>query len=139
MSGSMRLSLRPGEKIYINGAVLRSDRKVALELMNNATFLLESHVIQAAEANTPLRQLYFVVQTMLIDPEGAAAARRMFAGMISPLRKAFLNAEVLTGLEAVERLVAADRGFEALKAIRGLFPVEAAILSGEAVERTQAA
>ena len=138
MNRSMRLSLRPGEKIYINGAVLRTDRKVALELMNNATFLLESHVIQADEADTPLRQLYFVVQTMLIDPGSAAEARRLFARMISPLRKAFLNPEVLAGLDTVERLVGADRGFEALKTIRGLFPVEASILSGDAAQ-TQAA
>ncbi|OYW35186.1 MAG: hypothetical protein B7Z45_06885 [Azorhizobium sp. 12-66-6] len=39
----MQLTLRPGEKIYVNGAVLRVDRKVTLELLNDVTFLLESH------------------------------------------------------------------------------------------------
>lgn len=28
---SLRISLRAGERIYVNGAVLRPDRKVALE------------------------------------------------------------------------------------------------------------
>jgi flagellar protein FlbT len=41
------------------------DRKATIELLNDAAFLLETPVIQASEATTPLRQLYFVVQMML--------------------------------------------------------------------------
>jgi len=40
VSKSMHISLRPGEKLYLNGAVLRADRKMSLELLNDATFLL---------------------------------------------------------------------------------------------------
>ena len=43
----MNITLRAGERIYINGAVLRVDRKATLELLNDATFLLETHVMQA--------------------------------------------------------------------------------------------
>ena len=68
MKKAMHISLRPGEKLYVNGAVLRVDRKVSVEFLNDVTFLLENHVILPEEANTPLRQLYFVVQTMLIEP-----------------------------------------------------------------------
>ena len=42
---NMRLYLRPGEKLYINGAVIRVDRKVSIELLNDVTFLLENHVM----------------------------------------------------------------------------------------------
>ena len=71
----MLLKLRAGEKLYINGAVIKVDRKVTIELMNDATFLLEAHVIQPDEANTPLRQLYFVLQTQLMERESAPIAR----------------------------------------------------------------
>ena len=64
----MHISLRAGEKIYINGAVLCADRKVSLELLNDATFLLEAHVMKVESATTPLRQLYFIVQIMLMNP-----------------------------------------------------------------------
>ena len=37
----MHITLRPNEKIYINGAVLKVDRKVSFELLNDAVFLLE--------------------------------------------------------------------------------------------------
>ena len=32
----MHITLRAGEKLYLNGAVLRADRKVSIELMNDA-------------------------------------------------------------------------------------------------------
>ncbi|MGH6860361.1 MAG: flagellar biosynthesis repressor FlbT, partial [Phyllobacterium sp.] len=64
----MKISLRAGEKLYVNGAVLRADRKVSLEFMNDVSFLLESHVLQTDQTTTPLRQLYFAAQIMLVDP-----------------------------------------------------------------------
>jgi flagellar protein FlbT len=84
----MNIWLRAGEKLYINGAVLRVDRKVSLELLNDATFLLEAHVMQAADATTPLRQLYFVVQLMLMDPRDLSAAKDLFRTSIEKLREA---------------------------------------------------
>ncbi|GJD63851.1 flagellar biosynthesis repressor FlbT [Methylobacterium frigidaeris] len=129
----MRLSLRAGERIYINGAVLRVDRKVAIELMNDATFLLESHVLQAEDATTPLRQLYFAAQTMLIDPGQSAAARALYDGIRDGLLAASGEAALHEGLSASHALVENGRLFEALKLIRGLYPLEAALMkAGEA-------
>jgi flagellar protein FlbT len=48
----MHISLRAGEKIYVNGAVLRADRKVSIELLNDATFLLEAHVMKVEDASS---------------------------------------------------------------------------------------
>lgn len=134
MTATMRLTLRAGEKIYVNGAVLKVDRKTSIELLNDAAFLLEAHVIQPEAANTPLRQLYFMAQTMLIDPEAAAEAREMFLGSCARARAAFSDAEVRSGLAGLDELVASGRVFEAMKIIRGLFPLEQAILSASATE-----
>ena len=132
----MNLSLRANEKIYINGAILKFDRKVSLELMNDATFLLETHVIQPDQTTTPLRQLYFVVQTMLIDPRNAVAARLLFDRMLMTTACIFEDAAVLLGLQAIDALIAEERYFEALKQLRALYPAEAIILasSGQARE-----
>jgi flagellar protein FlbT len=128
VSKPFRISLRAGERIYVNGAVLRADRKVSLELLNDVAFLLESHVILAEETKTPLKQLYFVLQTMLIDPGRAQAARDMFDNLHPELCRSFKNEDILEGLSHVHELVIADRIYEALRTIRGLFPVEATIL-----------
>lgn len=136
MKKAMSLSLRAHEKIYINGAILKFPHKVTLEIMNDATFLLEAHVIQPEQTNTPLRQLYFVVQTMLIDPPSAEMTRMMFEKMLTSTAGSFEDADVLRGLDQIDKLVADDRFYEALKQLRGLFAVEAGILasSGQAFE-----
>lgn len=125
---SLRISLRAGERIYVNGAVLRPDRKVALEFLNGVTFLLESHVILTEDTTTPLRQLYFIAQTMLMEPSNAAATLKLFETSHALLLSSFRNEEILAGLATARELVVTDRVYEALKVIRLLFPLEAAIL-----------
>lgn len=125
----MHVSLRGGERLYVNGAVLRVDRKVTLELMNDVTFLLENHVMQPEQATTPLRQLYFLVQIMLIEPAKTAEAQNLFYQMHERLTTSFSDAAVRAGLERAHQLVSSEKPFEALKTIRVLFPIEDDILA----------
>lgn len=128
MSGNLKIHLKPNERIFINGAVLRVDRKVAIELLNDVVFLLEGHVIQEEQATTPLRQLYFIVQSMLIDPKSRGLANQIYAQSHKALISTFKNQDILEGLVVVRQLVECDRGFEALKKLRSLFVIEADIL-----------
>ena len=122
----MNITLRAGERIYINGAVLRVDRKATLELMNDATFLLETHVMQAQDATTPLRQVYFVVQVMLMDPASAKNTAQLAQSLIAKAHDAFESREIKTGLDNVQELIARTRYFEAIKALRAMYPLEKA-------------
>ncbi|MBJ6133624.1 flagellar biosynthesis repressor FlbT [Ochrobactrum sp. Q0168] len=130
---AIRLSLRAGEKIYINGAVLKADRKVSLELLNDATFLLENHVLQPDQTTTPLRQLYFAAQMMLIEPGLREQARQTFAQMLKGMFKAFSDPEILNALKIVDELVHNGRVFEALKTIRAQYPREAELMPEQSV------
>ncbi|MHC1551723.1 flagellar biosynthesis repressor FlbT [Phyllobacterium sp. K27] len=127
---AMKVSLRSGEKIYVNGAVLRADRKVALEFMNDVSFLLESHVLQADQTTTPLRQLYFAAQIMLINPSAKNEANLAFKRMLAALLGTFSNQQMLKELKLVDEMVCNGRIFEALKSIRSLYALEAQIMSG---------
>jgi flagellar protein FlbT len=130
MSNTLKISLKPNEKIYINGAVIRVDRKVSIELMNDVQFLLESHVIQADDASTPLKQVYFILQVMLMNPAGAAEARNMFRRSLPLLLASFEDAQICAALKQIDRMVGEDRIYEALKAIRSLYPLERRALGG---------
>jgi len=126
MKAKMRFSLKAGERIFINGAVLTVSQKVTLSLLNEARFLLESHVLQVNEATTPMRQLYFVVQSLLINPQEAGKVIGAFRKLHEALVQGAADEEVKDTLRKVGDLVEADRTFEALKLIRTLFePVEA--------------
>ncbi|WP_082552485.1 flagellar biosynthesis repressor FlbT [Methylobacterium sp. Leaf456] len=131
---TMHLNLRAGERVYINGAVVRADRKVSLELMNDATFLLEGHVLQPDAATTPLRQLYFAAQTMLIEPAQTELARTVYGTLQDNILAATTEPAIRTGLKTASGLVDAGRPFEALKVIRGLYAAEAALIEGAGLD-----
>ena len=124
----MNISLRAGDKIYINGGVIRVDRKVTIEILNKITFLLESHVIQASETTTPLRQIYFVLQTMLMDPTCAPTASVLARKLISDALRAIEHPELLSALKKIDLLVIQRQYFEAMKSVRTLYPIEQEIM-----------
>lgn len=129
MKNSLRISLKAGERIFINGAVLRVDRKVSLEFLNDVTFLLENHVMQPEEATSPLRQLYFIVQMMLINPAGYEQSMTMFRKSVVMLLTCFTNDVVLSELKHIDGMVIQGKAFESLKAIRALYPIEEEVLN----------
>jgi flagellar protein FlbT len=97
---------------------------VTIELMNDATFLLETHVMQAQDATTPLRQIYFVVQVMLMDPASARSTAQLAHSLIGKALGAFDSTQIRAGLEAVSELIGRSRYFEAMKALRAMYPLE---------------
>ncbi len=120
----MYITLRAGERFFVNGAVIRIDRKATIELLNDVTFLLESHVMQAKDATTLTRQIYFAVQIMLMDPSASATAAPLASSLIEAALGAYRAPELIGGLIGVAQSLARSRNFEAMKALRGLFPLE---------------
>ncbi len=92
-------------------------------------FCSKNHVLQPEQATTPLRQLYFIAQMILINPEGRDQSTNMFRKSVSMLLNCFQHDEVLAELKRIDGLVASGKAFEALKAIRGLYPIEEKILN----------
>lgn len=133
----MNISLRRGERIFVNGAVLKVDRKVCLELLNDVTFLLESHVMQAESASTPLKRLYFVIQTLLMSPNDCEAALQICREMFVSLSGTAHDRRILDGLRAAVLHIEDKKMFEALKAIRSLFPIEAELAANAMIENSR--
>jgi len=124
----MRLTLKAHEKMFLNGAVIRFDRKTKIEILNNASFLLEAHVLQADETDTPLKQLYYAAQIMLMEPNSSKQAAILFREILLRLTKATTNKTILAALGDCGALMEQNRIFDILKLIRSLFPLEAEIL-----------
>jgi flagellar protein FlbT len=100
------------------------DRKVSIELLNDVIFLLEQHVMKPEETTTPLRQLYFMIQMMLMDPALHMKARTMAKESVANLLASFADAQIVAGLTETGALLDGDRPFEALKKVRSLLPLE---------------
>ena len=117
----MFIHLKRGEKLYVNGAVLRVDRRTSLEFLNDVTFLLENHVMQAEEAVTPERQLYFVVQSMIMDPGNAGMTAELYKHMSFRTRQGAGDEYVKNNIDLADRKVSEGRYFDALKLLRCCF------------------
>src|SRR5271166_2318740 len=120
----MNITLRAGERFFINGAVIRIDRKASIELLNDVTFLLETHVMQAKDATTLTRQIYFAVQIMLMEPSASESATQLASSLIQTALGAYRAPELASGLRGVAQSLARGRNFEALKTLRALFALE---------------
>ncbi len=126
----MLIHLKKNEKIFINGAVIRLDRRGSIELLNDAQFLLASHIMQPEQATTPLRQIYFVVQTMLMDPANSELTRCVYTTQVEQIRNTLHNPDYIKILDEASRRVEMGRFFEALKLLRQEFSRDDAILKG---------
>lgn len=114
----MLIHLKKGERIYVNGAVLRFDRRTSLEFLNDVSFLLEDYVMQVEEAATPLQQLYLTIQTILIDPLSATLSRELYKHLFHNLRISAGSAREALMLDEVDAQVSQERYFGALKILR---------------------
>lgn len=131
---TLQITLKPGEKIYINGAVIKVDRKVSLSFLNTVVFLLEQHVMKPEEATTPLRQLYFILQAILLDPAPDNIAHAMSRELLGELSGTCRTQALLGGLVEVAGLVERGRYFEALKQVRSLYALEGVILTASELQ-----
>lgn len=64
----LKIRLRQGEKMVVNGAVLRAATPTTLWLENDAAILRGREVMRPEEADTPARRLYYACMLAYLDP-----------------------------------------------------------------------
>lgn len=125
---ALKLNLKPGEKIVINGAVIvNGDRKAFLAVKNFANILRETDVMQEEEANTPTKRAYFAAQLMLLDPEHRTDYESAFRRYMQDIIGVFSNAEILDTLN--QALTYFDEGdyYKILAALRKVIKYESVL------------
>ena len=106
----LKLSLRPGEKLVVNGAVVQNgDRRAALVLQNKASVLREKDIMQPDEADSPAKRIYFPIMLMYLDGQGREKAYAEFASRLAEFMGWFLKADA-TGAEVPPQRVATEGG-----------------------------
>ena len=122
----LKLSLRPGEKFVVNGAVVQNgDRRAALVLQNKASVLREKDIMQPDEAHTPAKRIYFPIMLMYLDDTGRDKAYAEFAARLAEFMGAVRDHAVLTECIGVSKEVMAGEYYRALMRCRKLIAYEA--------------
>lgn len=124
----LKLSLKPGEKFVLNGAVVQNgDRRGVLILQNKANVLREKDIMQADEVTTPARRIYFPVMMMYIDETQAAKFYDEFAQRLTEFMTATRNPGAMADCVAASKHVLAREYYKALLAARKLVEYEDAL------------
>lgn len=121
----LKLSLKPGEKFVLNGAVVQNgDRRGVLILQNKASVLREKDILQPEDASTPAKRIYFPVMMMYLDEGAASKVYDEFALRLSEFMGASRNPEILADCVAASRHVMAREYYKALMCARKLVDYE---------------
>ena len=121
----LKLSLKPGERFVLNGAVVQNgDRRGTLVLQNKASVLREKDIMQQEEANTPSRRVYFPVMMMYLDEGDAAKYYDEFALRMTEFMGVIRNPEILADCVGVSKHILNQEYYKALMGCRKLVEYE---------------
>lgn len=121
----LKLSLRPGEKFVLNGAVVQNgDRRSVLVLQNKASVLREKDIMQAEEVSSPARRVYFPVMMMYLDEAGAERYYDEFVRRMSEFMGVIRNPTVLADCVDVSKFCMEREYYKALMLCRKLIEYE---------------
>ncbi len=121
----LKLSLKPGEKFVLNGAVVQNgDRRGVLLLQNKASVLREKDIMQPEEAITPARRIYFPVMMMYLDEAGAGRYYDEFVRRLTEFMGVIRNPQILADCVNISRHTMAHEYYKALMLCRRLIEYE---------------
>lgn len=112
----MKLELREGEKVVLNGAVFMVEprgRGTSLLLLNRANVLRARDVMKEEEATSLEKRLYLALQVIYLFPQDCAEARTAFRDIAAHLDLA--RPSLAPVLQEVRELVAEDDVYVALR------------------------
>ena len=121
----LKLSLKPGEKFVLNGAVVQNgDRRSVLLLQNKASVLRERDIMQEEEVTSPARHIYFPVMMMYLDEAGAARYHDEFVRRLSEFMGVISNPEVMAECVNISKHLLEREYYKALMLCRKLIEWE---------------
>lgn len=126
----LRVELKPFERIIIGETVLiNSGTRTSFLIDGDAPILREKDTVTAETANTPVKRLYFCVQTMYLKND-VPRYRTSYLGFIKDLREAVPGSRDV--IEVIHTHISSGSLYKALKEIRTLMKREDELLVASA-------
>lgn len=127
---ALKLTLKPGERVAINGAVIvNGDRRSSLIVENKARVLRESDIMQPEDATTPARLIYIPIMMMYLEPDDQASMSAEFEKRLKEFMAAISSADALQTCATLAAHVANKDFYKALIECRALMEFEEKRLS----------
>lgn len=121
----LKITLRDGEKVVVNGAVLRAAGRTTIWLENEASILRGREVMKPEEADTPARRLYFACMMAYLDPDRIKEHQQSVLQLLGDLLGVFENPAAKASCAAFAHEVAQGNFYKALTECREIIKYEA--------------
>ena len=126
---SLKLHLKPNEKVIIGGAVIKcGSHAVDFTIENNVPILRQKDIMTEAVAISPCQRVYFVLQLMYVD---STADTTHYLNSYRELEQEIVTAAPSTRhfFEEINREVIAGRLYHALKTSQALIAYEKELIT----------
>lgn len=125
---SLKISLKPQERIVIGGAVVTNgSTKTELFFENKVPILREKDIMTESDATSPARRIYFVVQLMYIDDTSLAVHHKNYWVLVNDFIKAAPSS--LPMIDQLNDQILKCQYYAALKTARSLIEYEQEVIS----------
>jgi flagellar protein FlbT len=126
---ALKITLKPREKMIIGGAVLTNGSHSSCDLIieNKIPILRQKDIMSEAEADSPCRRLYFVIQLMYIDEENILEYTNQYWNFVQEIVQA---APSMAGvIDAISEQILNQKYYQALKLAQKLIDYEQEVIS----------
>jgi len=124
----LKITLKPGERMVIDGAVIRNgDAKTVFTIENRVPLLREKDILGENDADTVCRRIYYVIQLMYIDKSDAIARHAAYWKLVQPLVKAVPSSVTL--VDKISQQILAGQFYRALKLAKKLVAFEEEVMN----------
>ena len=125
---SLKLSLKPNEKVIIGSAVMVNGSKPAIiSVENNVPILREKDILTEEQADTYCKKIYLVIQLMYLGENPNVDLAQLYGSLV---------AELLTAVPSMKDLISSITGYilngkyyQALKQAQQLIQYEEELLT----------
>ncbi len=125
---ALKIALKPEERVVIAGAVVRNgEKRCDLIIENQVPILREKDIMGEAEANTPCRRIYFIIQLVYFDSEQQEEHLKNYRRLVEDVVAAAPS--MTSRLDMISELVAGGNYYKALRAARELIDYEREVLN----------
>lgn len=123
----LRIELKPGEKIFVGGAVIvNGPGRTHLTVLNDVPVLRERDILTEQTADTPCKRVYLAIQLMYMDERNLPQHHQAFGELIKEVIDAAPS--TLNLLDRISAFIVNGEYYQALKAAKELIRYEQEIV-----------
>ena len=128
---SLKLALKPHERIIIGGAVIKNGASSChLLIENTVPILRQADILSETDANSPCRRIYFAIQLLYIDGDKNPELQPMYWELVSDVLSAAPSMKDL--ISQISQFIIKAKFYQALKIAKKLIQYEEELLKNVA-------